>query len=97
MGARPANGHLPVKVTYFPSTFPPHITDSPGNNQHCGASAEMRGPSSLFVWVRDGGSLYPMNSANSSTSYCHNTAVRLVKHPENLHRITDVGKVDASI
>lgn len=38
-----------------------------------------------------------MNSANSSTSYCHNTAVRLVKHPENLHHITDVGNVEAGI
>lgn len=44
IGAGWADAHRPVKVTYFPSKFPPHITAGPSNNQHCGASAQTRAP-----------------------------------------------------
>lgn len=50
MGAQWADAHRPVKVTYFPSKFPPHITRSQQQSSLWSISTD-EGPSSLFVWV----------------------------------------------
>lgn len=54
MGAPWADAHCPVKVTFFPSMFPPHITVGPSSHSHCGASAQTTPPRPPFIWVGGG-------------------------------------------